>query len=70
MPETAGTGVESLVIDATTPTNNGVSEEEASSVHGSMRAKSPLLGRGYWRGFIKSRQVWGKEGRMVYLREL
>jgi hypothetical protein len=57
MPETAGTGVESLVIDATTPTNNGVSEEEASSVHGSMRAKSPLLGRGYWRGFIKSRQV-------------
>jgi hypothetical protein len=43
MPETAGTGVDSHVIDTTTPTNNGVSEKEALSVHGSMRATLPLL---------------------------
>jgi hypothetical protein len=53
MPETACTGVESLVIDTTTPTNNKIGENEASSIHGSMRAPSPLLGWGYWRGFMK-----------------
>jgi hypothetical protein len=53
MPETLGTGVEILVIDTTTPTNNSISEKEASSIHGSMRAPSPLLAWGYWRGFMK-----------------
>jgi hypothetical protein len=47
MLATPGTG---RTDDTTTPTNNKV----VSLVHGSMSAASlPLLGWGYWRGFIK-----------------
>ncbi len=64
MPD-ASTGVESLVIDTTTPTNNGVIEREALSVHGSMRATSPLLGWGYWRGFYEDKRTCDKSTRAV-----